>query len=177
MKSFLKNLYGEIIAYLIPLLSILVLELIFYVPRSNEYWNFLRQTPFFVGIYFWQSQRPDTFSFFSAFVLGIFADVWSGEALGINILSFLLLYFLAVQVSLRFNVLRFSYSWLLFAGAMLITLLLKALMVSVFYRQFVSLGLLAVEYLLVVAMYPLLARVYIWVERRYIHLEERYEKV
>ena len=177
MKAAIKNFLTETIAFLVPLASILALVLILYVPRSNSYWNFLRQAPFYAGIYFWQSKRADIFNIFSAFILGILADVIGNTPLGINIISFLALYLISTKLSLRFNVKRFSYSWLLFCAATITTLILKALIASIMYRQIIPLDLLGIELLLIMALYPLLARIYVWVERRYIHLEERYEKV
>ena len=177
MKSGIKNFLYEAAAFLIPLLSTLVFVLILYLPRGNSYWNFLRQAPFYAGIYFWQSQRPDAFNFLSAFILGIFADVLGGVLLGINILSFLVLYLVSIYLSERFNIKRFSYSWLLFSAALFITMLFKGIITSLFFRQILPLNLLVIEFLLTLSIYPLLARAYIWVERRFIHLEERYEKI
>lgn len=177
MKAGLKNFLTTVLAFLVPIISTLVLILILFIPRDNSYWNFLRQAPFYAGIYFWQSQRPDIFTFFSAFILGVLADVFGSTPLGINIISFLVLYMIATQISQHFNVKRFSYSWLLFAASTFLTLLFKATIVSGAYRHLIPFNLLAIEWLLIVASYPLFARIYIWTERRYIHLEERYEKV
>ena len=177
MKSFLKHLISATTTFIIPLASILALVLLFYIPRDNGYWNFLRLAPFYTGIYFWQSQRPDIFNIFSAFILGIIADVCEGSPLGINVLSFLFLYIISIQLSFRFNIQKFSYSWLLFGTALLITLSFKTLMTSIMYRHFIPINLAGIELLLIFALYPLLARIYIWIERRYIHLEERHEKI
>ena len=100
-----------------------------------------------------------------------------GVLLGINILSFLLLYLVSNYLSERFNIKKFSYSWLLFSVALLVTMLFKGMIISIFFRQLLPLNILGVEFLLTLSVYPLLARAYIWVERRFIHLEERYEKV
>ena len=177
MKSSIKNFLSTLGAFLVPLISTLVLVILLYLPRGDSYWNFLRQAPFYAGIYFWQSQRPDAFNFISAFILGIFADVMGGVLLGINILSFLLLYLVSNYLSERFNIKKFSYSWLLFSVALLVTMLFKGMIISIFFRQLLPLNILGIEFLLTLSVYPLLARAYIWVERRFIHLEERYEKV
>ncbi len=177
MKSAIKNFLATIGIFLVPILSIIALELLLYLPRSGGFWNFMRLTPFYAGIYFWQSQRPDAFNMVSAFVLGIFADVLSSTPLGVNIAAFLFLYILSVYLSSWFNVKKFSYSWLLFLAATLATFLFKALAVSIFYRRLVPLNSLRFEILLTITLYPLWARCYIWAERRYIHLEERYEKI
>ena len=177
MKRFLKNIFQETAVLLIPLISILGLILLFSIPRAGGYWNFLRQAPFYAGIYFWQSQRPDAFNIFSAFVLGIFADVLEGAPLGIDIMSFLILYIIAVKITTQFNIQRFSYSWLLFSAAIIVTFIFKSLIVSAFYRRFIPLNLIVVELALIIAAYPLFARIYMWIERRFIHLEVRYEKI
>lgn len=177
MKSSFKNFLTSAKVLFIPTFSILVLVILLYIPRANDYWNFLRQAPFYTGIYFWQSQRPDAFNVISAFILGLFADVLGGVPLGINIMTFLVLYMLSAQCSQRFNVKRFSYSWLLFSGILFLIMILKAVLISIFYRQLIPLTSLMMEWLLTVALFPLMTRIFIWVEKQYIHLEERYEKV
>jgi len=177
MKSSLKNFLTSAKVLFVPTFSIMTLVILLYIPRSSSYWNFLRQAPFYIGIYFWQSQRPDAFSLVSAFILGLFADVLGGVPLGTNIMTFLVLYILSVQCSQRFNVKRFSYSWLLFSAIIFLTIILKAVLISIFYRQMVPLMALMMEWLLTVALFPLIARIFIWVEKQYIHLEERYEKL
>lgn len=177
MKRALKNFCITASLFLIPLLSIIALATILYIPRSSGFWNFMRLTPFFAGVYFWQSQRPDAFNMVSAFILGIFADVLSSAPLGVNIAAFLFLYLISIYLSSLFNIKKFSYSWLLFMGATLATLLFKALAVSIFYRRLIPLNALLLEFLLTFTLYPLWARFFIWAERRFIPLEEPYEKV
>ncbi len=177
MKTGLKHFFTATGIFLVPILSILSIALLLYIPRPTGFWNFLRLTPFFAGIYFWQSQRPDTFNLLSSFILGIFADVLSGVPLGVNITSFMVLYITSLHLSSYFNVKKFSYSWLLFMLATLVTLLFKGLTVSIFYRKLIPLNYLLFEFLLTFALYPLWARIYMWVEHRFIHLEERYEKI
>lgn len=173
----LKNFLTNLSVFIIPLLSILVMVLIFYIPRYSEFWNLLRSVPFYTGIYFWISQRPDAFNSVSAFVLGTFADITAGTPLGVGIITFLVLYFCSLHLSAYFNVKKFAYSWLLFILLAGITLLFKGLLVCAFYRSLIPLKPLVFEFLLVSALYPLLTRFYIWTERRFIHLEERYEKI
>lgn len=83
-----KNFFVGIGVYAIPVLSIMAMVLVFYIPRFTEFWNYLRLAPFYAGIYFWISQRPDAFNGISAFVLGIFADVVSAAPLGVNVMAF-----------------------------------------------------------------------------------------
>lgn len=177
MKSTLKNFFAAVGTYLVPIANIIILELLLYIPRSGGFWNFLRLTPFYAGIYFWQSLRPDAFNLISAFILGIFADVLSNTPLGVNIAAFLFLYIFSAYLSSWFNVKKFSYSWLLFFVAAFAAFSFKALAVSIFYRRLIPLNYLLFEFLLTFTLYPLWARVYMWAERRYIHLEERYEKI
>lgn len=177
MKTGLKNFSSTFWAMLVPLLSIMILVIILYIPRGIGYWNFLRQAPFYAGIYFWQSQRPDAFNFLSAFVLGVIADVLGGLPLGINITSFLALYLLSIRIIRHFNIQRFSYSWFWFFIAVLITMIFKSAIVSALYRRIIPINPLLFELSLTIALYPICARFYIWSERRFIHLEERYEKV
>lgn len=100
----IKNFFAGIGVYAVPVLSIMAMVLVFYIPRFTEFWNYLRLAPFYAGIYFWISQRPDAFNGISAFVLGIFADVVSAAPLGVNVMAFLVLYFLASRFSASFNI-------------------------------------------------------------------------
>lgn len=177
MKAGIKNFLTTVGMYLVPLTGIFALTLLLSVPRSTGFWNFLRFTPFYAGIYFWQSQRPDAFKLLSAFILGILADVLGGVPVGVNIMSFMVLYLVSAQLSAYFNIQKFLYSWLLFILATFLTFLFKSLTVSIFYRKLIPLNYLLFEFLLTIALYPLWARSYMWIERRFIHLEDRYEKI
>ena len=176
MKNSIKNIFTHVGIFLVPILSILFLEIFLYCPRSNPFWNFMRLTPFYIGIYTWISIRHDAFNLISAFILGIFADVLSSTPIGINIMSFFILYLISSRILFYFNIKKFSYSWILFSLASLITLIFKAILLSVFYRKLIPLNTLFIEFALTVALYPIITPFYVWVEKRYIHLEDRYEK-
>ena len=175
MKSALKTFFTTIYIFLIPLLSIMFLELIAYIPRNTSFWNFIRIAPFYTGIYFWLSLRPDAFNLLSAFILGIISDILNGSTLGINVLTFLVLYLVSTQIFIYFNIKKFTYSWILFLLAIFITLIFKTIIVSFSYHTLRPLNYLALEFMLTFAIYPVCSRFYSWVEKKYIHLEERYE--
>lgn len=175
MKTGIKNFIASFLVFITPILSILFLEIFFYVPRINEFWNYLRLAPFYTGIYFWLIMRRDIFSLLSSFILGIFADVLSSSTLGTNLLSFLVLFIISEKMFIFFNIKKFLYSWLLFSLALLITLLFKALIVSTFHLTLIPFNHLVLEFILTTMLYPLIGRFYLFIENRYIHLEERYE--
>ena len=177
MKNSIKNFLTQMTIFFVPVLSILFLEIFLYAPRTNPFWNFMRLAPFYIGIYIWISMRQDAFNLISAFVLGIFADVLSSSPIGINIMSFLVLYFISARILFYFNIKEFSYSWILFSLASLATLIFKAILISVFYRKLIPLNFLFIEFALTVALYPIITPFYVWIERRFIHLEDRYEKI
>ena len=177
MKNSIKNFLTQMTIFFVPVLSILFLEIFLYAPRTNPFWNFMRLAPFYIGIYIWISMRHDAFNLISAFILGIFADVLSSSPIGINIMSFLVLYFISARILFYFNIKKFSYSWILFSLASLATLIFKAILISVFYRKLIPLNFLFIEFALTVALYPIITPFYVWVERRFIHLEDRYEKI
>ena len=175
MKTSLQKIFHTFYSFIIPILSIIFLELIFYLPRTNSFFNILRFAPFYTGIYFWLSLRKDIFNIFSVFILGIFADVITSTTIGINLLSFLFLYIISHKMFSYFNILHFSYSWLLFTIALLISLIFKSVITSIFYQTLVPITLVTFEFVLISALYPILARFYLYSEIRFIHLEERYE--
>ena len=117
MKNSINNIFTNIGIFFVPILSILFLEIFSYCPRSNPFWNFMRLAPFYIGIYTWISIRHDAFNLISAFILGIFADVLSGSPIGINIMSFFVLYLISSRILFYFNIKKFSYSWILFSVA------------------------------------------------------------
>ena len=61
----IKNFFAGIGVYAVPVLSIMAMVLVFYIPRFTEFWNYLRLAPFYAGIYFWisQCQRYGFFGF------------------------------------------------------------------------------------------------------------------
>lgn len=177
MKKSIKNIFTSIGFFLVPIISILFLEIFLYAPRSNPFWNFMRLTPFYIGIYTWISIRQDAFNLISAFILGFFADVLSSSPIGTNIMSFLLLYIISARILFYFNIKKFSYSWILFSLAFFITLIFKAILLSIFYRKLIPLNFVFVEFAITIALYPIITYFYVWIERRFIHLEDRYEKI
>lgn len=175
MKTGIKHFLTTSILFIIPILSIMCVEILAYIPRINEFWNFLRLSPFYIGIYFWLRIRPDIFNIFSAFILGIIADILSSSILGINILSFLILYLISSYILSYFNIKKFTYSWLLFLLALLITIIFKSTLLSLTYKTLIPIHLAIYEFLLTFALYPIIGRFYHYIEYNYIHLEERYE--
>lgn len=175
MKTGVKHFLTASMLFIVPILSIMFIEILIYLPRTSEFWNFLRLSPFYIGIYFWLRIRPDIFNLFSAFILGIIADVLSSSILGINILSFLILYLISSYILSNFNIRKFTYSWLLFLLALLITIIFKTTLISLTYKSLIPLHLAIYEFLLTFALYPIIGRFYHYIEYNYIHLEERYE--
>ena len=175
MKTGIKHFLTTSILFIIPILSIMCVEILAYIPRINEFWNFLRLSPFYIGRYFWLRIRPDIFNIFSAFILGIIADILSSSILGINILSFLILYLISSYILSYFNIKKFTYSWLLFLLALLITIIFKSTLLSLTYKTLIPIHLAIYEFLLTFALYPIIGRFYHYIEYNYIHLEERYE--
>jgi cell shape-determining protein MreD len=175
MKTGLKKFFTSLGIFFVPILSILILELIFYLPRNNNFYNFLRLAPIYSGIYFWLSLRKDIFNIFSVFILGIIADVITSTIIGINILTFLFLYIISSKMFTYFNIRHFTYSWLLFATSLFLSLAFKAITISIFYKSLPPLSSILFEYILISTLYPLIARFYLYTELRFIHLEASYE--
>lgn len=175
MKNSIKNILTHFIIFCVPVISILFLETLLYIPRFSEFWNVLRLCAFYSGIYFWLSTREDIFNIISTFILGIFADVIAGTPLGINVLTFLFLYIISVYLISYFNIKKFSYSWLIFSLILALTFIFKAFMVMAFFKSTIPFNTFLLELFLTICIYPLIIRFYIYVEKKYIHLEERYE--
>ncbi len=153
---------------LLPLLSTIVFLLLAYVPLNVVVFSNIRPDLGLVCIYFWMLHRPDLFSLASIVVLGLLDGAISSALSGASLLAYLVMYVLIFNTQKFFNAKSFVVVWYGFMAISLATLLVKWLVVSVYYSRFLPISMLMFSYLIGVALYPLISMILAFIQNRFI---------
>lgn len=157
---------------LLPFLSSVILLLIAYIPGHLPLSKFLRPDIGLICVYFWALYRQDLFGPFSAFILGGIADSLSSVPLGLNIFAFVFVFAATGTTGSYVNVKPFIASWGIFSLIAFAAIVLKWLLISIFYSRFLPFGTIFVGYIATVLLYPLIARLNIFIQNRFLAKEE-----
>lgn len=139
----------------IPLLISLAMLLFSFIPLGSGLAGNARPDVNLICIFFWLIYRPDLFNLFSIFVLASVTDIFTAAPLGLNLLAQLPLYLLMTNTVKYLNGKPFVLLWLVFAVFLWVPLLGKWLVASIYYGQFLSLGMLMFSYFTTLLFYPL----------------------
>ena len=157
---------------LLPLFSSLLLLFFSYVPLDFLLFNNIRPAVAIVCVYFWMIHRPDLFNLVSVYLLGVVDDVISNVPFGTNILTLLILYLLISNLSRFLNGKPFIITWYGFAIISLVVFLIKWLVLSVYYGQFLPLSIVSFSFLVTAAAYPFISLILAFVQNNLIADEE-----
>lgn len=109
---------------------LLIFLLFFLILFQTSFLNFLKVTPNFILITILILaifEKNRTFGLLSAFLGGIFLDIFSGQSLGVATLSLVLVYFLSVSLlKLFFKVNFFEVTFIIILGAIFYNFLLPS---------------------------------------------------
>ena len=155
----------------LPLISSIVVLLLAYLPINMALFNNMRSDLGLACIYFWVLHRPDLFNLASIVVLGFVDMVISSALPGAGLLAYLTMYLLLYNTQKFFNAKPFVVIWYGFMALSLITMLVKWLVVSIYYSSFLPLSVLIFTYLIGVALYPLISIVLAFVQNQFIQDE------
>lgn len=155
----------------LPLISSIVLLLLAYLPINVVVFNNMRPDLGLACIYFWILHRPDLFNLTSIVILGLIDMVISSALPGASLLAYLTMYVLLYNTQNFFNAKPFVVIWYGFIALSLATLLVKWLVVSIYYSSFLPLSMLVFVYLIGVAVYPLVSIVLAFVQNKFIQDE------
>lgn len=175
MKKMSDELSENIVNYLqrlLPLFSSLVLLFFSYVPLDFLLFNNIRPAVAMVCVYFWMIHRPDLFNLVSVYLLGVVDDVLSNVPFGTNILTLLVLYVLISNLSRFLNGKPFIITWYGFAIISLVVFLVKWLVLSVYYGQFLPLSIVSFSFMVTAAAYPFISLILAFVQNNLIADEE-----
>ena len=155
----------------LPLISSAVLLLLAYIPLNLSMFNNVRPDLGLLCIYFWMLHRPDLFGLASIVVLGVLSAAISSALSGICLLSYLVLYVLIYNTQKFFYAKPFVVVWYGYMALTLATVLVKWLIASVYYRQFLPLSVLMFSYFIGVALYPLISMILAFIQNKFIQEE------
>lgn len=155
----------------LPLLSSAIILLLAYLPIDMTLFNNIRPDLGLACIYFWVLHRPDLFNLTSIVFLGLIDMLVSAALPGATLLAYLTMYLLLYNTQKFFNAKPFVVIWYGFMALSLATLLVKWLVVSVYYSAFLPLSILMFTYLIGVAVYPFISIVLAFVQNRFIQDE------
>ena len=172
MSDDLDENINSLFQRLLPLLSSVFLVLLSYLPLNSLFLNTIHPAIGLICGYFWLVHRPDLFNLWSICCLGLVDDVISAAPMGSSIFAMLVLYVLTNAASKFLTAKPFVVLWYGFIALSLGTLLLRWLVVSVYYSRFLPLGVLFFSYLITVFCYPLISLLLAFVQNRLIQDDE-----
>lgn len=172
MSEDLEENITSLFQRMLPFLSSVLLLLLSYIPLDFSLFNNIRPAVGIICVYFWMFHRPDLFNLWSVYFLGMIDDIISSAPFGSNILAVLVMYMLVNNTQRFFNSKPFTFIWYGFAGLALVTMLVRWLVVSIYYSQFLPLTILGFSYLVTIAAYPLVSLLLAYVQNNLIQDEE-----
>jgi rod shape-determining protein MreD len=161
----------SLVQRVLPLLSSVLFLLLGYIPLNVAMFNNVRPDLGLACVYFWLLHRPDLFGLCSIVVLGLLVCTLSSGLPGAALLSYLVMYLMVYNTQKFFNSKPFAVVWYGFMALALVTLLVKWLVVSMYYSRFLPLSMLMFSYLIGVALYPLMSLVLAFVQNRLVQDE------
>ena len=150
----------------LPLFVSVIMVLLSYMPFNVLLPTSIHPAIAVICVYFWLLNRPDVFNLFSVFVLGVTEDLLSAAPLGLNLFQLLVLYVLVSNLLKYFNGKPFEVMWAGFVPAAFVAMFARWFVVSVYYGQFLPLGMLMFAFLITVACYPLISLVNVFVQNK-----------
>ena len=153
---------------LLPLVTSIVFLLLAYVPVNFGFFYNVRPDFGLMCIYFWMLHRPDLFGVGSVVVMGGVYAFISSALPGASLFAYLLMYVLVYNTQKFFYAKPFIVVWYGFMALSLAAIMVKWLVVSIFYSQFLPLSMVVFSFLISAALYPLLSVVLAFVQNRFI---------
>lgn len=145
------------VSQFLPIISSVLFLLLSYAPLDIAFTASIRPMVAMICVFFWVVNRPDLFNLGSVFFLAFVEDILSSAPFGSNILMLLIVYIMVLKFQRFFYAKPFVVFWYGFALFALVALLIKWLVVSVYYSQFLPIISVFFTYLITVAFYPFLS--------------------
>ncbi len=155
----------------LPLISSVIIMLLAYLPVNFALFNNIRPDFGMMCIYFWMLHRPDLFNLLSVLVLGVVDMLITSALPGATLGAYLMMYVLVFYTQKYFNAKPFIVIWYGFMALSLLTVLVKWLVVSVYYSAFLPMSVLIFAYLIGVAVYPLVSMFLAFLQNTFIQDE------
>lgn len=142
---------------MLPFFMSLCFVLVNYMPSFIGISTNFRPEIGMICVFYWILNRPDLFNLFMVFFLGFISNIISQSPLGSDIIAYLVIYVILNNLSSFFYNKPFVIVWYGFAFVFIIAELVKWLVVSVYYAQFLPISRLFFIMLFTIAAYPVIA--------------------
>lgn len=156
MREDLKENVKWSLQKLVPFVLSLFFILFNYIPSIFSFANIFRPAVGMICVFYWVLHRPDLFNIFMVFFLGFISDIMSSAPVGSDIIAFLAMYVIVSNMFSFFNNKPFIAVWCGFAFIFVSSELIKWLIVSVYYGQFIPLYGLFFTILFTITCYPII---------------------
>lgn len=157
---------------LLPVGTAVILMLLTYAPIYLGVFNNVRADLGLVAVYFWMLNRSDLFDLKSVVFMGILDGTLSSSAFGLTLFSYLLMYVLMINLRKFLNGRSFVVVWYGFIALSLVTYLLKWMIATVYYGQFLPMTSLMFSYFQCAAIYPLISMLLAWIQNIFLQDDE-----
>ena len=157
MNKELKENFKLSLQRLLPFFLSLFFIFINYTPSNVSFSTFIRPEIGLICVFYWVLYRPDLFNMFMVFLLGLINDIISSAPLGADIITYLTVYVIVSNMIAFFYNKPFVVVWYGFAFIFIIAELVKWLILSVYYAQFLPISGLFFISLFTVACYPVVS--------------------
>ena len=149
----------------IPLITTLVLMFLFIMPINSIEWGYLRPNVGLICVYYWTLKRGYILSYFSAFLIGLLLDVYSSSPLGMNAFLMMLTVFATTWLAHYFQNSSFGVGWFIFALTAIGIIVLKWVMLMIYFGRLIPLNEAMLNYLSTVMFYPFIASINVWAQK------------
>lgn len=149
----------------IPLMTTLMMMFMFLIPIDAVKVNYFRPSVGAICVFYWTLKRGYLFSYISAFIVGFFIDSYSSTPLGVNILLMMLTACITQWLAHYFQNASFNAGWFIFSLVCCGIMLIKWLLISLYFGYLLSFKEIIFNYLATVMFYPLIAAINVGVQK------------
>ena len=152
----------------LPVVTSIALSLLAYLPLNFDFFYNVRPDFGLLCIYFWMLHRPDLFGISSIIIMSLVLSVVSSSVAGCIWVAYLVMYVLIYNMHKLFNAKSFVVVWYGFIALSLVSMLVKWIIVSVYYNEFLPMSMLMFGYLIGIVLYPMISIVLAFVQNTFI---------
>lgn len=160
----------------VPFVITFILMAVFAVPFSSFQMNFFRPTVGIIGVYYWAFRQGLVGSYLLAFLVGLIIDVHSSSPIGINVVCVLFFALLIRQFSRYLLNMSFYANWFFFALFGLFFILLKWIMLMMYYGKILLLSEAFINFSATMMFYPLVVYLNALAQNKFITMEQSDEQ-
>lgn len=152
----------------LPIITSVFLLLLAYLPLNFNFFYNVRPDFGLMCIYFWMLHRPDLFGIGTIIIMSIVVSVISSSVVGCALIAYLVMYILIYNTQKLFNAKSFVVVWYGFMALSLISMLVKWIVVSIYYNEFLPISMLMLGYLMGIVLYPMISMILAFVQNKFI---------